>query len=151
MAKWSDIAQVSDLAERGLYMSLVRGEQVNQRFTLMDTPTTERNLTGYTISCALHFRTGFEEAGRPLGPFSPLMASGQAVPDATLPVNIANQATDPGVFHVQILASLLPTAVDIAIDADLLPMGFGAITISDGASPIPNIDVTRFVLSWRAS
>ena len=151
MAKWSNVAQVDDQAEPGLYISLVRGEQINQRFTLNSSPGTEQNLTGYQISCALHFRTGFEEGGRPLGPFSPLMASGQVVADAMLPVTVADQAASPGVFHVQILSSLLPAGVEIPIDADMLPFGFGAISISDGASPIPNIDITRFVLSWRAS
>ena len=74
------------------------------------------------------------------------MASGQVVADAMLPVTVADQAASPGVFHVQILSSLLPAGVDIPIDADMLPFGFGAISISDGASPIPNIDITRFVL-----
>ena len=151
MAKWSSVAGVSDQAEPGLYLSMVRGEQISQRMTLNATPGNPQDLSGFHITANCHFRLGLEEAGRPVGPFTPLMSGGSAVPDATLDVVTANQTLEPGVFHVNILSTLLPAGVEIAIDSDIIPMAFVAITINDGASPTPNIDVTRFVISWRSN
>ena len=150
MAQWSAVQATDDQAEGGVYLSLVKGEQLPWRWTIMETETTERNLSGYNITATAKFRMGQEEGGRPIGPFSPLMSGGAAVPDATIQVVTADQAREPGVVTIDILSTLLPAAVDIAIDAPIIPMAFVTLTIDDQATPTATVEKARFIISWRA-
>ena len=147
MAQWSAVQATDDQAEGGVYLQLVKGEQLPWRWTLMENETTPQNLSGYHITASAKFRMGQEENGRPIGPFAPLMAGGAAVPDASIQVVAANQNTEPGVVPVEILSTLLPSNVDIAIDAQIIPMAFVALSVNDQASPTPDIQVARFIIS----